>query len=72
MAEMSVSELRQLPPKKLGETLGKLKRELAVSKFHVQTGQNQNTADLKKKRQTIARAQTVLAEQQNNVTSETK
>lgn len=57
---MDIQEIRQLTPKKLIEALKKARRDLAVARFHVKTGQNQNTAQLKKLRKTIARILTSL------------
>lgn len=57
---MKIQDLRQLTPKKLIEELKKARRELAVARFHVRTGQNQNTAELKGLRRTIARILTLL------------
>jgi ribosomal protein L29 len=57
---MKIQELRQLPPKKLIEMLKKTQRELAIGKFHVKTGQNQNTAQIKKMKKIIARILTLL------------
>ena len=57
---MKISELRQLTPKKLWETLRKTRRDLAVTRFHVQTGQEQNTAKIKKQRKLIAQILTLL------------
>lgn len=62
MAIMDISEIRQLTSKKLVAALAKARRALAVKRFHVKTGQNQNTADLKKSRKEIAQMQTVLNE----------
>lgn len=72
---MKISELRQLTPKKLLEELEKAERALAVSRFHVKTGQNQNVAEIKKLRNTIARIKTLLVEKERSETipsSETK
>ena len=57
---MNIQELRQLSPKKLREELQKKRRELAVEKFHVRTGQNQNTAQIKQLKKVIARILTLL------------
>lgn len=59
-------ELRQLTPKKLIEMLKKTQRELAVTKFHVRTGKNQNTAKIFMFKQMIARILTLLREQKLN------
>ncbi len=63
---MKMQELRQLTPKKLKEMLEKIRRELAVSRFHVKTGQNKNTAEILKQRKTVARILTLLLEQKAN------
>ena len=57
---MKISELRQLTPKKLWATLRKTRRELAVTRFHIQTGQEQNTAKIQKQRKLIAQILTLL------------
>ncbi len=59
---MKVQELRQLTPKKLQEELKKAQRELAGVRFHVKTGQNQNHAQIKKLKTSVARILTLLAE----------
>lgn len=60
---MNTVELRQLTRKKQIELLAKTRRELASEKFRAQTGQNQNTADLTRKRKMIAQILTLLNEQ---------
>ena len=62
---MTISEIRQLSGKKLIEALRKSRRALAVKRFHVKTGQNQNIAELKKARKEIAQIQTVLNEKKD-------
>ena len=57
---MKISELRQLTPKKLWATLRKTRRELAVTRFHVKTGQEQNTAKIKTQKKLIAQTLTLL------------
>jgi len=57
---MKIAELRQLTPKKLWETLKKTRRELAVIRFHAATGQEQNTAKIKKHKKLIAQTLTLL------------
>ena len=57
---MKIAELRQLTPKKLWEALRKTRRELAVTRFHVKTGQEQNTAKISKQKKTIAQILTLL------------
>jgi ribosomal protein L29 len=69
---MSIQELRQLTPKKLLKELQKAVRSLAVIRFHVKTGQNQNVAEVKKTRQTIARIKTLLNSSSQTPTSQTK
>jgi len=56
---MKIAELRQLTPKKLLETLQKFERELAVTQFHVQTGQNKNSSRISTLRKIIARIKTI-------------
>ncbi len=57
---MNIAELRQLTTKKLWVALKKARRELAVTRFHVQTGQEQNTAKIKKQKKLIAQISTLL------------
>lgn len=57
---MKIAELRQLTPKKLWETLHKTRRELAVTRFHIQTGQEQNTSKVAKQKRLIAQVRTLL------------
>jgi len=57
---MKIQELQQLSKKKLIENLKKFRRELAVIFFHVRTGQNKNSAQIKKLKKTIARILTLL------------
>lgn len=64
MAVIEISEMRQLTLDKLRVAVKKAKRDLAVSRFHVQTGQNQDVAGIKKKRQAVAQLLTVLNEKQ--------
>lgn len=60
---MKISELRQMNSKKLWETLRKVKRELAVTRFHLQTQQSQDTAAVGKKRRLVAQIKTLLNNQ---------
>lgn len=60
---MKISELRQMNSKKLWETLRKVKRELAVTRFHLQTQQSQDTAAIGKKRRLVAQIKTLLNNQ---------
>ena len=57
---MTIQELRQLTPKKLWAQLQKTRRELATTKFHIQTGQAQDTHNIKRLRRFVARIQTLL------------
>lgn len=57
---MKIQELRQLTPKKMQEALQKAHRELAVSRFHLRTGQSQDTAAPRKQKKLIARLKTLL------------
>jgi len=66
---MKTVELRQLTPKKQVELLAKTRRELASEKFRAQTGQNQNTAELIRKRKLIAQTLTLLNEQKLETTA---
>ena len=60
---MKVSEIRQMNKKKLTEELAKTRREKAVVKFHVKTGQQQDTAKVSKLKKKIAQIKTVQKEQ---------
>ncbi len=57
---MKIQEIRQLTSKKLWEQLKKTRRELAVTRFHVRTGQSQDTAKIAKLRKTVAQILTLL------------
>lgn len=57
---MKIAELRQLTPKKLWALVKKSRHDLAVSRFHAKTGQNQDTAKIGKLRKVIARGLTIL------------
>jgi ribosomal protein L29 len=57
---MKIQELRQLTPKKLKEALQKARRDLAVTRFHVRTGQNQKTSQIGELKTLIARILTLL------------
>jgi len=63
---MKMSEIRQLDPKKIHAELKKARRDAAVKGFHVKTGQNQNTAQLKNLKKAIARIKTYMNELANN------
>jgi len=60
---MKIQELRQMTAAKLIELLKKTRREAATARFRLNTGQNQNSAALKKLRTMIARINTLLHEQ---------
>lgn len=64
---MNVQDLRQLTPKKLWEVFRKTRRELAVARFHVKTGQDKDTAALIKQKKTIARILTIFQEKKSLV-----
>ncbi len=64
---MKIQELRQLTPKKLEKELAKATRGLAVARFSVKTGKNQNVAQIKKLRQLIAQISTLLNAPNKNV-----
>lgn len=66
---IKTSELRQLSKEKLNEELVNAQRELAKIRFHVQTGQEKDTAKIKKIRQVIARIITLQKEFQLNKVS---
>lgn len=57
---MKISELRQLTPKKLRETLSKARKDKSAARFHVNTGQNQDTSKIKKLKKMIARVKYLL------------
>ncbi len=57
---MTIQELRQLTPSKLLAQLKKTRRELAVTRFHIKTGQSQDTASIKKLKKVIAQIQTLI------------
>ncbi len=59
---MKIKEIRQLSETKLKELLKKTRREWSVARFHVNTGQNQNTAQLKKLKKNIAQILTLQKE----------
>lgn len=66
---MKIQDLRQLTPKKLWETLRKTRRDLAVARFHVKTGQNKDTAALSKQKKLVAQILTIFQEK-NDVAAE--
>ena len=57
---MKIQEMRQLTTKKMWEQLRKSRRELAVARFHVKTGQNQDTSKVVNLRKMIAQLLTLL------------
>ncbi len=59
---MKIQELRQMTVKKLEELLKKTRREAAALRFHLATGQSQDSASWKKMRTLIARIETLLHE----------
>lgn len=59
---MKMQEIRQLSPKKLHELLEKTRRDLAVSRFHVKTGQSKDVASIRKQREMLAQIETLLKE----------
>ncbi len=62
---MNIQELRQLTPKKLWKALADARRALAVKRFHMKTGQDQKTSDVKTLRKEVARILTLLKAQEN-------
>ncbi len=64
---MTIQELRQLPPKKLTSLLMEKRKELAVTRFHVQTGQEKNVAKIAKQRKTIAHIKTIMQNRELNI-----
>lgn len=60
---MKIQELRQMTVAKLVELLKKTRREASTARFRIATGQNQNSAALKKMRTLIAQIKTLLHEQ---------
>ena len=57
---MQIQELRQLTVKKLWVKLREVRRALAVTKFHVKTGREQDSSKIGKFKQLIARILTIL------------
>jgi len=57
---MKIQELRQLTAKKLAKELAKTRRDLAVARFSIKTGKNQNVAQIKKLRLMVAQIMTLL------------
>ncbi len=64
---MKIQELRQLTPKKLAKELEKARRDLAVARFSVKTGKNQNIAQIGKLRRLVAQILTLLGAPNKNV-----
>ena len=67
---MNLAEIRSLSLKKLVEALKKARRELAVSRFHLQTGQARDTSKPRKSRRQIARILTAIHEKQTQEKAE--
>jgi len=63
---MKIQELRQLTPKKLSKELEKARRDLAVARFSVKTGKNQNVAQIGKLRRFVAQILTLLGAPNKN------
>jgi ribosomal protein L29 len=59
---MKIQELRQMTVVKLVALLKKTRREAAAARFRIATGQNQDSAALKKMRTLIAQIKTLLHE----------
>jgi len=57
---MNITDVRQMSPEKLHEELQRVRRELAVVRFHVKTGQETNTAKVRELRKLIAQILTIL------------
>jgi len=57
---MEIQELRQLTPKKLWKQLKDIRRNLAVIRFHIKTGKEQDTSKVGKIKKTIAQILTIL------------
>ena len=62
---MKVQDLRHLTPKKLWELLWKTRRDLAISRFHVKTGQDKDTAKLSKQKRIVAQILTIFQEKKS-------
>ena len=60
---MKIQELRQMTTAKLIVLLKNTRREAAAARFRLNTGQNQNSAALKKMRIMIAQINTLIHEQ---------
>ncbi len=63
---MKIQELRQLTVKKLLKELLKARRDLAVARFSIKTGKNQNVAQIKKLRLIVAQILTLLGAPNKN------
>lgn len=57
---MKTQELRQLTTDKLKAKLDEVSRKLAVVRFHLKTGQENDTAQVKKMRRQVAQIKTLL------------
>ncbi len=57
---MEIQELRQLTVKKLWAKLREIRRILAVTKFHVKTGREQDSSKIGKIKRMIAQILTIL------------
>ncbi len=57
---MDITDVRQMTPEKMREALKAAYRDLTVTRFHVKTGQNKNTAEIKNKKKLIAQILTIL------------
>lgn len=60
---MKIQELRQMTTVKLVDLLKKTRRDAASAKFRIHTGQNQDSASLKRMRTMVAQIKTLLHEQ---------
>lgn len=66
---MKATEIRQMSQKQLVETLKKLRRERAVLRFKVSSGQENNFAKLKSLKSDIARVRTLMREKELQVSA---
>lgn len=64
---MKASEVRDMSPDELGDSLIKLKKEQFNLRFQRASGQLENTAQVRRIRHDIARVQTIQSEKQREV-----
>lgn len=57
---MKIAELRQMSAKDLWKKLSEIRRDRSVARFHVKTGQEQNTAKIRKAARLVAQIKFLL------------